>query len=254
VVVEDPAELLTIDDGEVSEDVLAVARQIAPLINDGACLQLGLGKMQKAILQLLRDRQQLTVHSGMISDPVLDLLDAGAISERADAIRCGVALGSQQLYQRCQQESRIHFKPVGYSHQHATLQGIDNLHCINSAIEIDLLGQASGETLAGRQVSGCGGLVDFARGARRSPGGRFILATPATARGGSLSRISPMLDEKTPVSVARQDIDTVVTEYGVAELRFKSVAERAEALIAIAAPQFRQQLSESWHQQISKRL
>lgn len=253
--VEQAAPLLEIrDDGDVPEDIAAVARQIVTHIQDGDTLQFGLGKMQRGILEQLRDHRDLRVHSGMVSDPLLLLAESGSLANHPGAVTCGVALGTQPLYDFCAQDPRVTFAPVGYTHQTRTLQEINRLICINSCIEIDLLGQANGETIKGQQISGTGGLVDFGRGARLAAGGKYILATPATARNGTISRIVPRLGDQQLVSVTRQDIDLVITEYGTADLRYKSVHQRAEALIAIAAPQFRAQLAEAWHSSMKHRL
>lgn len=253
--VEQAAPLLEIhDEGEVPADVVAVARQIVTHIHDGDTLQFGLGKMQRGILEQLRQHRNLRVHSGMVSDPLLLLAGSGSLADEPGSVTCGVALGTQPLYDFCTHDPRVTFAPVGYTHQTRTLQDIEHLICINSCIEIDLLGQANGETIKGQQISGTGGLVDFGRGARLAKGGKYILATPATAKNGTISRIVPRLGDQQLVSVTRQDIDLVITEYGTADLRYKSVHQRAEALIAIAAPQFREQLAAAWHDSMKHEL
>jgi acyl-CoA hydrolase len=186
----------------------------------------------------------------MISDPVLELIESGAIAEEGGApdrapITTGLALGTQRLYEAVRSQPLICFAPVSHTHAIGTLGGIERLVAINSVLEVDLLGQANAEAINGRQVSAAGGLVDFIRGARLSPGGRAILALPSTARGGTVSRIVPRL-EGGIVSVARGDIDLVVTEHGVADLRYRSLSGRAEALIAIAAPPLRPALQTAW--------
>lgn len=249
---EEDTPLLAVPDSGESKTLNTIAEIIAEAIPNGASLQFGLGKLQNCLVRALTGHKNLKIHSGMIADPVIALAASGALATATGTITTGVALGEQALYEWCANNPLIQFAPVGYTHQTRTLQAVPAMHCINSAMEVDLLGQANGETINGKQVSGCGGLVDFGRGARLSDGGRFILATPATAAGGTVSRIVPMLDGRTPVSIARQDIDCVVTEYGLADLRHKSVQQRAEALIAIAAPQFRESLAREWRDSMVK--
>jgi acyl-CoA hydrolase len=141
---------------------------------------------------------------------------------------------------------------VGWTHDIGTLRGIERFVAINSVIEVDLLGQANAEMIGGRQVSSAGGITDFMRGARLSPGGFAIVALPSTARGGTVSRIVPKLDDGAAVSVARGDMELVVTEHGIADLRNKTVDERAQALIAVAAPRHRDELSANWRERRSR--
>lgn len=242
LVTEDASPLVTMETGEVPPDIAAVGHVIAGLVNDGDTLQLGLGKVQAAVLQALEGRRDLRIHAGMISDPVLPLLDDGTLT----GIVTNVALGTAPLYGRCGADPRIRFRPTGYTHDFGTLRAIPNLIAVNSVIEIDLFGQANAEMLDGRQISGHGGLVDFLRGGPSAPGGRSVLATAAAAKGGTVSRIVPRLHPDTVSTTLRADADLVVTEHGVADLRHKSVDQRAEALIAIAAPGFRDGLAEAW--------
>jgi len=219
----------------------AIARQIADLIPNGASLQFGLGKVQLAVLAALKGKTGLHVHSGMISDPILDLIDTNAIS----SITTGVALGSAALYHCVSAHPKVKFAPVGYTHDIRTLAAIDTFIAINSIIEIDLFGQANAEFINGAQISGTGGLVDFLRGARASTGGLPIVALNATAKGGAISRIVPRLDTGA-VSIARADIGIVVTEHGRADLRQLDDDARAHALISLAAPEHRPHLEASW--------
>lgn len=241
--VESAEPLLSVDApaADATLDVLAAA--VAELIEDGSTLQLGLGRLQSALLRALRDRRRLRVHAGMVSDGLLELTDSGALDEAADAVTAGVAIGSAVLYDRVAE--RVRFAPVGHTHAAAVLSTIHKLQAINSALEVDLLGQVNGECIGGRQFSGVGGLPDFLRGARASSGGRAIVALPScTSRG--QSRIVGQLAPG-PVSVARVDADWVVTEHGAADLRERSVDARARALIAIAAPDKREMLDQQWH-------
>lgn len=222
-----------------------IAKNISVLINDGDTLQFGLGNVQLAVLRALSAKRGLRIHSGMISDPVLDAVEVGAIAGDPGAITTGVALGSDRLYDFCARDPRLRFAPVGETHALSTLSAIDNFVAINSVIEIDLFGQANAEYLGDRQVSGVGGLVDFLRGAAASKGGKPIIALSSTAKGGAISRIVPKLAAPS-VSIGRADTAIVVTEHGVADLRGKTLDERAQALISIAAPQHRQSLNQAW--------
>ncbi len=222
-----------------------IGEHIANLCASGDTLQFGLGNVQQAVLKALVGHQNLRIHAGMVSTPLIGLLHSGAIADQAEAIVTGVAIGTDALYDRVVKEDRITFAPVTHTHATATLAQIENFKAINSCIEVDLFGQANAEFLNGRQISGTGGLVDFLRGAQVAPGGRGILALASTAKRGTISRIIPRLP-KDATSIARADVDTVVTEHGIAELKHKTIEQRATALIRIADPQFQEELSAQW--------
>ncbi|MEO1137043.1 MAG: acetyl-CoA hydrolase/transferase C-terminal domain-containing protein, partial [Pseudomonadota bacterium] len=203
----------------------AIAANIGSLINDAETLQFGLGNVQQAVLQALVKKKNLRIHSGMVSDPVQNAIDAGAIARDPGSITTGVALGTKQLYDRASCDARFRFAPVSFTHAIDTLSTIENFTAINSVIEVDLFGQANAEFLSGKQISGAGGLVDFLRGAAIAPGGKPIVALASTAKGGAVSRIVPKI-EAPCVSVSRADMAIVATEHGVADLRGKTVEER----------------------------
>ena len=230
---------------ELPESFSVIAEHIAALIRDGDVLQFGLGNVQQAVLGALTQHRALRIHSGMVSDPVLCLLDSGAIEETEGAITTGVAIGTSPLYERMATDPRARFRPVSHTHALSTLSSIRGFTAINSVIEVDLFGQANAEFIGGRQVSGSGGLVDFLRGGALAPDGRAIAALSATAKRGTISRIVPRLAPDA-TTIARADLHTVVTEHGVAELRFKSLDARADALISIADPAFQSSLSNAW--------
>jgi acyl-CoA hydrolase len=225
----------------------AIGRHIAALCEPGDTLQFGLGSVQQAVLTALRSHQELRIHSGMISNPIIDLLNANVIAAEHGAVTTGVAVGTNALYDKAVEDDRFRFAPATFTHAIDTLARIKRFKAINSCIEVDLLGQANAEFIGGRQISGTGGLVDFLRGAALSEGGRAIVALPSTAKQNTISRIVPRLSGYA-TSVARVDVDTVVTEHGVATLKHKPIDERAHALIAIADPAFRDQLSAAWHE------
>lgn len=241
--------LLEVPDSPADPVMDAVAERVASCVPDRATLQLGLGRLQSAVLRALSDRRGLRLHSGMVSDGLLELIDNGALDSGPDALVAGVALGSQALYDAV--GSRVCFREVGHTHDHGVLSAIPRMTAINSALSVDLLGQVNGDCLGGRQISGVGGLPDFLRGARQAPDGRGIIALPAATPKGE-SRIVPMLDQG-PVSVARIDADCIVTEHGTAELRHLDVHARARAIIAIADPVHREMLEREWHH-ITQRL
>ncbi len=232
---EDPSPLPRMPIPDPDPTFRAIAAQVLALLRPGDTLQLGLGRLQTAILAALSQTPvpDLACHAGMISDGV-----TAAVFPRG--ITTGVALGSLAFYATLP-DLPCTSAPVGQTHAPATLAALPAFVSVNSVIEIDLTGQANGEWLAGRQISGQGGMVDFVRGARASSGGRSILALPASARDGT-SRIVPRLPPGTPVTVTRADVDIVVTEHGAAHLREASLSERARRLAAIAAPDRRDAL------------
>jgi acyl-CoA hydrolase len=246
------SELLSFDGGTPNATMNTHAGLVAGLVRDGDTLEFGVGKLQAAIPAALSDHRHLKVYSGMVSPPVLPLLDRGVISGR-NSIQAGVALGDAAFYQRLAQDDRFFFRPVSETHDVRRLAAIPQFCAINSAIEVDLFGQANADSIGGRMMAGVGGLPAFVNGARLSTGGRSIIALSAATDDGSISRIVPTMGPNTAVAVPRHEADYVVTEYGVAELRGATLAERAQRLIAIAAPPFRDSLSQAWSQ-ILKRL
>ena len=220
----------------------AIAGHMARYVNPGATLQTGLGKIPNAILSSLADRRDLKLHSGLIGDGVLALLDSGAL-ERPGAATVGVAIGSERLYEMLDHPA-FQFRPVSVTHDAAILSAIDDLVTINSAVEVDLFGQVYAELTPRGLMSGPGGASDFARGARGH--GVRIVALPAQAARGTVSRIVSPGTAAGPVSLGRMDVDVVVTEHGSADLRHLGHVARAEALMGIAAPEHRGALAAQW--------
>jgi len=230
--------------GEVEN---AIGRHIADLINDGDCLQLGIGAIPDAVLNFLGDKRELGIHSEMISDGVMKLVEAGVITGsrknyHPHKIVITFAMGSRKFYEWLDENPVIAALPVDIVNNPAIIAQNDNLISINSALCVDLLGQVAADTLGPVQFSGVGGQVDFVRGSGLSHGGKSIIALPATAAKGTVSRISLTLDRGQAVTTNRYDIDYVVTEYGIAKLKGKTNRQRANDLISIAAPQFREEL------------
>ncbi|MBI4319147.1 MAG: acetyl-CoA hydrolase/transferase family protein [Chloroflexi bacterium] len=228
---------------EIGEVEVAIGRLVADMVPDGATIEVGVGAIPDAVLRCLRDRRGLSIHTGILTDGVLDLVKAGAIRRAAidgrSPIVATIVGGSQQLLDFVRENEMVSLHPADFTHDVGVLSQIENLICVNSALQVDLTGQVNAEVIGGWQVSGVGGQVDFTRGASRAPGGKSIIALPSTASGGKVSRIVSHLGERAVVTTPRTDVHYVVTEHGVANLRGLSLRERKEALIRIAHPDFR---------------
>lgn len=223
----------------------AIARHCARYIEDGAVIQTGVGAVPDAILRLLGDRRDLGVHSGMLGDGLVDLVEAGVITNARKEVNAGVSIngaliGTQRLYDWAHRNPSIRMCATSYTHDAAVLGQLSRLVSINSALEVDLTGQVNAEQSGAAYMGGTGGQVDFVRAGARSSGGRSIIALSSSAKGGTISKIVPALSG--PVTTARSDVDVIVTEYGAAELKGQSLAERARRLIAIAHPAFQEDL------------
>lgn len=226
-----------------------IARHVAGLIEDGAVLQTGIGGIPDAILPMLMDRKDLGIHSEMISDGVIPLIEAGVITGarknfKPRKIILGFALGSKRLFEFVDNNPIFEFHPTAYTNDPGLIARNDNMVAINSALQVDMTGQVCSDSIGNHFYSGIGGQVDFLRGASRSRGGKPIIAISSTAKNGTISRIVPMLDPGAGVVTSRGLIRYIVTEFGVAFLHGKSIRERAKALIEIAHPDFREPLYE----------
>ena len=223
----------------------AIAKHAAGYVEDGSVLQVGIGALPDAILRLLGDRRDLGVHSGMASDGMVDLTETGVITNARKPMDRGVSvtgnlIGSRRLHQFAHRNPGIRMCDTSYTHEPAVLARLDKLVTVNSAVEVDLTGQVNAEQVGSSYLGGTGGQVDFVRAGARSPGGHAIIALPATARDGTVSRITARLSG--PVTTARSEVDVIVTEFGAAELKGRTLAERARRLAAIAHPGFRDDL------------
>jgi len=249
---------------------LRIGRHVAELIEDGATLQLGIGAIPDAVLQALLDRHDLGVHTEMFSDGVLDLVERGVITGARKArdvgkiVSCFV-VGSRRLLDFIHDNPMVELRPADYTNNTLIIRQFEHMVAINSAIQIDLTGQVCAESIGTQLYSGVGGQMDFMRGAAHSRRGRPIIALPATVRApqldsatpddvlalqpvdGLTSRIVPLLAPGAAVTTSRAHVHYVATEYGVAALHGRDLAERARALIATAAPQFREQLERAAH-------
>ena len=226
----------------------AIGNYCASLINDGDTLQLGIGAIPDAVLSFLRHKKDLGIHSEMFSDGVVDLMERGVINNSRKTLHQGVSvanflMGTKRLYDFIDNNPQVEVYPVEHVNDPVVIARNDNMVCINSCVQVDLMGQVASESIGLKQISGVGGQVDFVRGAAMSKNGRSIMAMPSTVKG-KASKIVPVLDEGSAVTTSRNDVDYVVTEYGVAHLTGKTLRQRAQALIAIAHPDFRQELME----------
>jgi acyl-CoA hydrolase len=232
---------------EVTDLHRAIARHVASLIPDGATLQTGIGGIPDAVLAMLRDRQDLGVHTEMFSDGIIDLIQSGAINNERKTIHphkviSGFVLGTRPLFDFIHDNPIFEFHPTSYANDPFIIAQNDRMVAINSAIEIDLTGQVCADSIGTLPFSGIGGQVDFMRGAARSKGGIPIIALPSTAKEGVCSRIVATLKPGAGVVTSRGDVHYVVTEFGVAYLHGKTLRQRAEALIQIAHPNFQDAL------------
>lgn len=227
----------------------AIGGYVAEMIDDGATLQIGYGGIPDAVVMQLTSKHDLGVHTEMLGDGILTLIEAGAVTNRRKNYLPGktiatFALGSSKLYRFMDRNPGLEMHPVQFTNDPALASKNDNLVAINATLQIDLLGQCGSESLGPLPYSGTGGQSDFVRAANLSKGGKAIIVLPSTAKDDSISRIAPVLAPGTHVSTSKNDINFVVTEYGVAQLRGKSAKQRAGELIAIAHPKFREELRE----------
>lgn len=238
--------------GDSSPQHLRIAEHIAELIPNGATLQMGIGSIPDAVLQMLTNHQDLGIHSELFSDGVVDLVDRGVIScsrknFHPGKIVAGFLFGSQRLYDFVDNNPLIELHPTDYVNDPFNIARNEKMVAINSAVQIDLTGQVCADSIGHRFYSGVGGQIDFIRGAARSKGGMPIIGSLATAKGGQVSRIVPSLTEGAGVVTTRNDVHYVITEFGVVSLHGKTVRQRAQALISIAHPQFHDELTCAAH-------
>jgi 4-hydroxybutyrate CoA-transferase len=232
---------------EITEMHKAIAHNVADLIEDGAVLQTGIGGIPGAVLPFLMDRKDLAVHSELVSDGVIPLIEAGVLTGarknfKPRKIIVGFAIGTKKLFDFVDNNPIFEFHPTAYSNDPGLIARNDNMVAINSALQVDLTGQVCSDSIGSQFYSGIGGQVDFLRGASRSKNGKPIIAISSTAKDGAISRIVPMLSPGAGVVTSRGLIRYVVTEYGVAYLHGKTIRQRAQAMIDIAHPKFREEL------------
>ncbi len=227
----------------------AIGKYVADMIDDGSTLQIGYGGIPDAVVMQLTNKHDLGVHTEMIGDGIMTLVEAGAVTNKRKNYLPGkmvatFGLGSKKLYSFMDRNPGLEMHPVDFTNDPYLAGKNDNLCAINATLQIDMLGQCGSESLGPYPYSGTGGQSDFVRAANRSKGGKAFIVVPSTAKDDTISRIVPVLSPGTHVSTSKNDINYVVTEYGVAQLRGKSAKQRALELIAIAHPKFRAELRE----------
>ena len=226
----------------------AIGKQVADLVEDGSTLQIGYGGIPDAVVMQLTDKHDLGIHTEMIGDGILTLVESGTVTNRRKNYLPGkmiatFALGSAKLYRFMDRNPMLEMHPSNFTNDPMLAGQNDKLVAINATLQIDLLGQCGSESLGHSPFSGTGGQSDFVRAANRSRDGKAFIVLPSTAKDDSISRIAPVLSPGTHVSTSKNDINYVVTEYGVAQLRGKSASQRARELIGIAHPNFRAELT-----------
>lgn len=236
--------------GEVEK---AIGRNCAELVEDGSTLQLGIGAIPDAVLLFLKEKKDLGIHSEMISDGVVELVEAGVITNKKKTLHPGKSIvtflmGTKRLYDFVNNNPAVELRPVSYVNNPTVVMQNSKMVSINSCVQVDLMGQVCAECIGLKQISGVGGQVDFVRGASMALDGqgKSIIAIPSTASKGKVSRIVPFLDHGAAVTTSRNDVDYIVTEYGIAQLKGKTLKDRARALIAVAHPDFRKGLEKEF--------
>lgn len=241
------APLLTLKPAALDAVSLKIGELIAAEVRDGSTLQLGIGSIPDAVGMALRDKHHLGIHTEMFTDSMVELMECGAVDNSRKPIHRGrsvatFALGSQRMYDYIDRNPAIELLPVEYVNDPAVIARHPDFVSVNAALEVDFFGQVCAESIGTYQVSGTGGQVDYVRGSVLSPGGQSFIAFPSTAKGGTVSRIVPILTPGAIVTTSKNDVDNIVTEYGIARLRGRTLRERTENLIAIAHPKFRDEL------------
>jgi 4-hydroxybutyrate CoA-transferase len=234
----------------ISHDEQKVASYVGELIENGSTIEIGIGSIPSAVTNCLLTKKDLGVHSGMVSDDIIDLIEAGAVPinrfNDKNRIVVGELIGTKKLFSFAHENPIFEMATVDVVYHPVVMSKIPRFVAINSALEIDLSGQVNSETVDGLQVGGVGGAFDFCIGASLSTRGKAIIAMTSTAKKGRISRIVPRFSTGSTVTIPRHYIDYVVTEYGIAHLSGKGLKERAKALIAVAHPNFRDELEDQF--------
>ncbi len=250
-IVEHDAPLIQLPPPKITDTEKAIGENCAKLIKDGDCLQLGIGAIPDAVLLFLKDKKDLGIHSEMFSDGVVELVEAGVVNHKKKNFHPGKAIatflmGTDRLYNYVNNNPSVNMFPSTYVNDPYVAGQNDNLVSVNSCVQVDLLGQVCSETVGTTQISAVGGQVDFVRAAALSKGGRSIIAMGSTAAGGKISKIVPFLDQGAAVTTNRYDVEFVITEHGIANLKYRTMRDRARMLIDIAHPNFREELKEAF--------
>lgn len=251
--VEASAPLPELGGGKIGPVEEAIGKNCASLVEDGSTLQLGIGSIPDAVLRFLGDKKDLGIHSEMFSDGVVDLYEQGVVtgaakSENKGKMVAAFLMGSKKLYDFVDNNPDVLMMTVDYVNDPVVVARQNKMVSINSCLQVDFNGQVNSESMGVKQFSGIGGQLDYVRGASMCPNGKSILAMPSTAKHGTISRIVPVFEAGTTVTTTRTDVHYIVTEYGIANLRGKSLRERAKLLINIAHPDFRDELWAAYHE------
>lgn len=236
---------------EATEVEFAIAKHCASLIKDGDTLQLGIGGLPNAVLSSLKDRRDLGIHTELFTEGIIDLVNEGVITGKRKTLHpnkiiATFIMGTKRVFDFVHNNPILELHPVDYVNDPNVIGQNDNMVSINSSIEVDLMGQVNSESIGLNQYSGPGGQVDYVQGVRLSKGGKSIIAIPSTAARGKVSRIVPFLSHGAPVTTSRNDVDYIITEYGIAHLRGATLRQRATMLIGLAHPKFRDELMEEF--------
>lgn len=242
----------------LSDIEIAIGKNCASLIKDGDCLQLGIGGIPNAICEELKTKKNLGLHSEMVGDGVVDLLKSGVINNSMKQTHkgktvLGFAFGTKKLFDYIDNNPDVLMYPIDYVNYPPNIAMNDNVVSVNSCIQVDLMGQVVSDTIGLTQFSGVGGQVDFVRGATMSKGGTSIIAMPSTAKHGKVSKIVPTITDGSAITTTRNDVNCIVTEYGIAMLKGRTLKERARALIKIAHPDFRDWLSDEFEKRFGEK-
>ena len=251
-IIETDRALIEIPIPKITETEEKIGLNIASLIQDRANLQLGIGGIPDAALKFLQEKKDLGIHTEMFSDGAVDLYEEGIITNKYNNLNpnkftATFLMGTKKLYQFVDNNPDVEMHPVDYTNNIMIAGKVNNLISINSALQVDLFGQVSADALGYQQYSGVGGQVDFVRASSISPGGKSIIALPSTNKNKTLSRITFQLKEGSCITTSRNDVHYIVTEYGIANLRGKTIHQRAKALINIAHPNFREKLNKDFN-------
>lgn len=255
--VESDHQIIEIPRPKITDVEQKIGHNVAELVDDCSNLQLGIGSIPDAVLKFLTNKKDLGIHSEMFSDGVVELCEKGVITNKYNNLNPGkfiatFLMGTKRLYDFVDNNPMVLMYPSDYTNKVTIAGSVNNLISINSAVQVDLYGQICADMIGNMQYSGVGGQVDFVRAASLSPGGKSIIALPSTAKNDAISKIVARLDEGACVTTSRNDVHYIVTEYGIANLRGKTVRERAKALINIAHPKFREQLSKDFFERGKK--
>jgi 4-hydroxybutyrate CoA-transferase len=260
-IVEADTPLYELPPPEISDVEKAIGENCATLVEDGSTLQLGIGAIPDAVMLFLRDKRNLGIHSEMISDGTLELYEEGIITGSEKSMGAGkmtvtFLMGTRRLYDFVHNNPAVEVRPVDYVNHPAVIMRQHKMVGINSALQVDLQGQVNAEHIGGKQYSGVGGQVDFVRGASMADGGKSIIAMPSSVLkkdGTRLSRIVPRFDAGVPVTTTRNDVDYIITEYGIAPMKNVCLRERARSLIGLAHPELRPELEDAYERGFSRK-